>query len=100
MRPLISALNALDASSRPRALVPVALAARAAGHEVMVTGPADLAGPVTGDYGLAFRPDDDLAEDLAALTRTAGLGTLRRRGQSSRRRGPGGCCCPGLVVCS
>jgi N-glycosyltransferase len=53
MRILITTINA---TSHLRALSPVAVAAVAAGHDVLVAGPAGMGDEVRGDYGLDFRP--------------------------------------------
>lgn len=61
-------ITTLDASSHLRAVVPVATAARAAGHDVVVAGPAGLARAVRDDYGLDFQPAgvDWTADDASA----------------------------------
>ncbi|GAA3343106.1 hypothetical protein GCM10020358_40530 [Amorphoplanes nipponensis] len=66
MRFLISTLNA---SSHLRALAPVAAAARAGGHDVVVAGPPEAGAEVRLDYGLDFRP---VGVDWAADEDSAG----------------------------
>jgi N-glycosyltransferase len=53
MRILIATL---DSRSHLRTLVPLALTARAAGHDVVVAGAENMGAEVTSEYGLEFTP--------------------------------------------
>lgn len=65
MRMLVSTLNA---ASHLRTLTPLASAARAAGHDVVVAGPRGMAAEVRDDYRLDFHPVgiDWTADDASA----------------------------------
>lgn len=75
-------ITTLDARSHLRALVPIATAARAVGHDVVVAGPAVMASEVRGEYGLDFRPVgiDWTADDTNAETIARQLGFGAHRG--------------------